>query len=109
MWKDVPKPYDRTEEIAESKTPRMTDEGTRYHHLTELLTEWETGLEIARKAIPRGVRPLDHVDRTTKLYFAIEYLKTYIDYTSGFKDPTNQYKLSKSIEQAHVPEYGGRG
>lgn len=109
MWKEVPKPTDRTEEVAESKSFKMADEGTRYQHLTDLLGEWETGLEICRKAIPRGVHPRDHVDKTAKLFFAIEYLKTYIDYTSGFKDPFNQYKLSKSIDQAYVPEFGGRG
>lgn len=101
--------FDRTEEIAESKTLKMTDEGTRYQHLTELLNEWETGLDIIRKRIPKGVQPIANADRAVKLYWAIDFLKTHIDFRSGFHDSVNQYKLRKSIVEASKEQVEGRG
>lgn len=88
---------DRTEEINAAFERKMTDTGTRYEHYRELLSEWETGLDILKERIPKGINVNEHVEKAVMLAFAIDVLQKNIDVMCGFTDTLQQYKLSRTL------------
>lgn len=57
----------------------LTDVGTRYEHLTDLLNFWETGLDVMER-----IKCDSDKERRPKLEGAVELLKKYLDNKSGY-------------------------
>lgn len=85
-------------------TKKLTDVGTRYQHLRELLDAWEQGLELMGK-----YAPADENDRV-KLTHGIDLMHKQLNVMSDYGD--NRFALARMIDDIPTDPTkikGGRG
>lgn len=97
------------EQNQEPKEPMLTDVGTRYEHLMDLLGLIEL---VMNRLKEREVLTPDQIQKLFEFAVASQFLKATIDSMSGYNGYMEEYKLYQTLNR--IPENpeeikGGRG
>jgi hypothetical protein len=77
--------------------PKLTDVGTRFDHLSELLSYWNDGIETIKASL-KTCRNDKDIGRLAGLGAAVYYLESRLEILAGWDD--KQFALARELQDA---------